>query len=304
MKLYYEGTDISHEVEVRACRHFDRAGEADCLEMVLGQAEKWLAWKPQRDDRMEVRRGGYSTGELYLHAVIPEDGNYRIVATAAKSGSRWAKNESFAGKTLETIVKLTAAEVGMGYRLWGIDGGIRYHYLLRENQGAAAFLQGIAEREGCVVKTYGGNFLLVSLAAAQGRQAGQTIPLTARMPGVRLTRRWDLDTAALTVTGAFGAVTARDGSVDSLTGRREVVSGLPAADKAEAGRMARGLLVWRNFAREELEIESTFQEGWTALGRIDTVGEVSGEWVIWRVEQDLKDGRSRGMLRKVSSGVV
>ena len=82
-----------------------------------------------------------------------------------------------------------------------------------------------------------------------------------------------------------------------------MVSGLPAADKAEAGRMARGLLVWRNFAREELEIESTFQEGWTALGRIDTAGQISGEWVIWRVEQDLKNGRSRGVLRKVSSGV-
>ena len=72
MNLIYDGTDITPFVNITRCLHRDvSSGRADTLELEMDHAETWYRWKPQTDDAIRLRHGGYDTGRLYLNSILP-----------------------------------------------------------------------------------------------------------------------------------------------------------------------------------------------------------------------------------------
>ncbi len=115
MQLFYEDTDITDYVDVKSCIHRDvSGGRADGLEMVLEHAEKWFAWKPQRDDRIVVAHNGYTTGTLYLSMILPEDGKYRLTAASMPSHAKRKVWRCYEDTTIQGMMRACAAECGIG----------------------------------------------------------------------------------------------------------------------------------------------------------------------------------------------
>lgn len=86
--LLYEDTDITDQVVIAECVHRDVSRlECDCLSIRLENAETWFRWGPKKNDRIKVMRNKYDSGDLYLNTIVPEDGAFRILATAMKSGA-------------------------------------------------------------------------------------------------------------------------------------------------------------------------------------------------------------------------
>lgn len=296
MELIYEGVDITKEVRIvsAVCRDAS-GGKSDSLELVLGDAEKWYGWKPQQDDKILLRREGYSTGTMYLSAVQPEEGEFRILATAQPMAARRKANKSYEDMTLETIMGLCAAECGMRWRLYGIDGGIRYRYLLRTEESCAALLDRLAGLEGAVLKCWDGQLTMIGIAKQQAAAAVETIRVTARQPGAVHTDRARARLRQLTVATPWVQVSARD---TGGSGELSETQTPPAADAATAGRWARGLLLCRNRQAEKLTVHSRFRAEWTAMLRADVTGGTTadGKWLMDEVEHDFVAGTSRVTL--------
>lgn len=304
MEVFYQNTDITDRVIVSSAKCRDVSdGRCDSLDIVLHQAEAWHRWNPETDDTIEVTHGRYSTGEMYVSSVIPEDGKYRILATAQKSGARRKAQKSFEGKTLEDIMSYCAAECGMAYRLYGIDGKIRYPYLLRKDEGCAAFLSRIAKLEGAVLKTYSGRLTMIGIAAAQKIQPNETMQLTAGQIGAAFQRK-ETKYKTMTIKTPYMTVSATDSS--AIKGSGCAVCNLPAADQASAGRWARGLLLAHNRKAETVTLHTTFRSTWSAMVRIDITGdtEATGAWIIDEVEHDFIENRSRAILLRCIESVT
>lgn len=297
MELFYEGVNITKEVQISSANGRDvSGGRSDSLDLVLENARAWYRWNPQPDDRLELVCNGYSTGVLYLNAIAPEGGSYRILATAAKTTAQRKANVSFEDKTLDDILKLSAGACAMEYKRFGLDGRILYPYLQRTGEGSAAFLNRIAGWEGAVLKTYSGRFTMIGIPAAQALSPSETITISAGQRGVSYQRRDQEKIRTLTVKTPFACVAAADSAVSR--GYDRTVCALPARDPATAGRWARGMLLNWNRKTERLVIDSDFHSGWTAMVRIDVAGETeaSGKWVIDEVEHDFVKGTSRATL--------
>lgn len=297
MELFYQGVNITDSVQVAACTIRDvSGGRTDCAEITFQQSENWYHWKPKADDVIEIVHNGVITGKLYFNAASPEADQFGVLATAAKNAARRVANGSYADKTLEDIARILAAEIGMGFRIFGIDGKIHYPYLQRENEGAAAFLQRVAAWEGAVLKTYSGRLTVIGIAAAQELPAAETIHISAKQDGVLYQRRENAKLKHLTVVTPYAEVTATDTGAKMQDLESKI--SLPAVDAATAGRWARGQLLCINRKAETLEISSDLHMNWTAMLRVDVTGDTdaSGEWLIDEVTHDLINNTSKAKL--------
>lgn len=303
MEIFYENANITDKVIVCSAKCRDVSeGRCDSLDIVLDRAAAWHCWNPRPDDKIEVVHGGYSTGEMYVSTVLPEDGKYRILATAQKAAARRKCWGSFEGKTLEDIVGYCAAQCGMEYRIYGIDGKIRYPYLIRRNEGVSAFLSRIAKLEGAVLKNYSGRLTMIGIAAAQKIEPQETMQISAHQAGVTF-QRTEMKYKTLTVKTPYATVSATDANGAE---RNSTVCNLPVADKATAGRWARGLLLAHNRRAETMTLHTTFHGAWSAMVRIDVTGdtEASGEWIIDEVEHDFMENSSRAVLLRCVESVT
>lgn len=89
IQILYEGTDITEVTNITRCVCRDVShGRADSLELQFDHAAIWHLWAPKEDDKIIVNSDGYTTGTMYLNAIMPEGDGFRILATALPSAAR------------------------------------------------------------------------------------------------------------------------------------------------------------------------------------------------------------------------
>lgn len=299
MELYWAGVNITGHVNITGCVHRDvSGGRCDSVELTLDHASVWYRWGPKEDDEIILTHNGYSTGTLYLNAVIPTGDQYRILATSVKRAAARKAWTSYADTTLQELFEKCAAECGMSAKLYGIDGSLPYAFALRQREGVAAFLNRIGEWEGLNVKALDGAFRGVSVAYAQERSPEMSIEITSRQDGVTYRRRDNVKYTGVTVLSPYARAIARDAAV---SGNNAPILSLPATDNAQAGRWARGLLLMHNRKAEELTIEQGLNTGLSAMTRIEVTGEtdMTGQWIAEEVEHDFLGGRTLAKLFRV-----
>lgn len=299
MNLYYQGTDITGYVRMRSCVVRDSAGErCDSLKIELDDAKTWIGWGPQEDDKIRVTHGGYDSGTLFLHTILPENGVYTLLATALPCGARKKEYRSFTGKSLEEIMRSCGMVSGMGYALFGLDGRITIPYIQQENEGCAAFLRRLLQAEGAELKCVNGKYTGIGILYAQELPASQSLELTPSTDKAEY-RRSGNSLRSLTVRTPYGSATATDAAVSS-SHSRTVRNDLPARDSAQAGRWARGLLLAENRKCESLTLETAFNIGFTSMTRINITGstDATGEWLVQEAEHDFINLTSRAVLHR------
>ncbi|MBQ6960872.1 MAG: hypothetical protein IJP78_07855 [Clostridia bacterium] len=303
MTLIYKGTDITKQVDIIECVCRDVSGsESDCLNLKVDHADQWFRWGPQKNDTIQVKRNGYDSKTLYLNTVIPEDGAYRILATGAKSVPFSARWQAFEKKTLTAIMGVCAGELGMGAKQFGVNGGITYEYLMRNNMSAPQFLEMLCNREGAVLKTLDGSYTAIGVQYAQGLSPMHEMELDdGQMDSVYIDRR-DLSWASVQIKTPFGNGTARDSNAQ---GQSRVITDITVDNDGHAYRWAKGMLIMHNRKSEMLKIEMDFNPGYTAMVRIDVKSktDAKGQWIIEEAEQDLVNGRTRAKLYRCITSV-
>lgn len=297
MELYYQGVDITYMVDIAKCIHHEASGgRCDCLEIEMDHAGAWYSWGPKTDDVIVASMNGYQTGTLYLNTIIPQNGKFRILATSVPSAARRKTCATYENIRLNDLLASCAAECGMESGLYGLDGQILYPFLMRNAEGAAAFMNRIADWEGAAFKTVGGRFAGISILQMQKASATQNIEISAEQPGVTYIRRDDLKWSALTIKTPYAECIAQDNGASN--GNYVTMTHLPAMNDVEAGRWARGLLLSNNRKAERLTISMEFNAGFAAMTRVDVSGstDASGEWIIDEVEHDMIGRKSTATL--------
>ncbi|MBQ9407943.1 MAG: hypothetical protein IJI53_06625 [Clostridia bacterium] len=296
MEIYWQGKDVTDFVQVRKCVVRDTCGgRCDSLELEFENAAGWYKWGPEEDDKIIVSQNGYDTGTMYLNTVLPEDGIYRILATALPCVARKKEYKSFIGKTIEEIMRACGMVTGMGFAVYGIDQKTVIPYIQQENESAAAFLCRLLMWEGAQLKCVNGKYVAIGISYAQDRAAHKTIEIDAKQPGMEY-RRGGAKYKSVTVKTPYAKAKAEDSLVPST--HAQMVFDLPARNDIQAGRWARGLLMHHNRQDETLTIETDFDPGFSAMTRIDVTGSTdsTGAWLIEEAEHDLINKASRAKM--------
>lgn len=304
MILYYNGVDITQRVGITAAVGHDLSGScADHAELEFENTDLWLSWNPKTDDVIEIVNGDYSSGEMYIAAMYPQEDKFKIMATAIPSGARRKTWMSYRNMTLDNIALSCAKESGMEHKLFGV-GNYLYPYLLRENEGCAAFLERIARMEGAVLKCWNGRYTMIGIEAAQKLNADQTIQTDSGMRGIEYVKNDNARVRKLTVITPYARYTAEDLGAD---GDIEIIrTDVPAINDAQAARWARGLLLAHNRKAETLTVRGVFNERQTAMVRTDVLGDndIGGAWIVDEVEHDHIGNSSTATLVRCIDTVI
>lgn len=303
MTLNYNGADITDITQVSRCLYRESSGgKCDSLDIEFENATGWIRWAPEADDVITAEHNGCKTGKMYVHNFLTEDGKMRMIATSLPCHSQNEKYRSYKDKTTEEIMRACAMETGFDYALYGLGEGSMWKYAGSRKEGCTAFLNRIARMEGAALKCVGGRYTMISLEWAKERAPQQTIEIWPDTPGC-VHKLLGKRLKELTVETANGKNRAEDTSVTS--GESMQVTGVPARDDIQAGRIARGLLLHENRDREILEIESEMNAGFAALCRIDITGgaDTAGEWIVDEAEHDFIEGTSRVWLKRCLDSV-
>lgn len=298
MQIIYNGTDITSRVQIAEAKYRDvSGGRSDSLDMVFNNGLAWHVWNPQKNDEIELLEDGLRTGKMYIQAVMPEDDTFRIIATAARAGAGRKKTQSYEGFTLGQLMANCAAENGMGYRVYGKSENTVFDYLIQTDESNPKFLNRVAKWEGAVLKTYNGRYTMIDITAAQEREPAETMQLSTEQKFAYRKNTQKMQT--IRVITPYGEATAQDNAVTD--GEEITVSDLPAKDAGTAARWARGILLSMNRTAEDLTIETDFHPNWTAMQRVDVIGqtEASGEWVVDEVTHDLIARKSSATFYRV-----
>jgi hypothetical protein len=304
VRVIWNGTDITAYCDVTGCVHRDAAGgRNDSLELEMDRPEAWYRWAPEEGDEIEVTQDGYTTGTMYLTAVIPCGDRYRILAGSVKpAGNRktWAGYEN---NSFRAIAERCAAECGMQAKIFGMDEDLIIPYCMRRDEGCAAFLTRIGRAEGFRIKAYNGVFRAIYLPWAEGLDPVSRITITADQKGVNYRRRGSAKYTALTVRTPWAEATARDPAAPG--NNPAVVTSLPAGDAATAGRWARHLLRDHNRKAEELRTEQRLDTRLTALARVSVNGgtDMDGEWIVEEAEHDLYNRSTVARMFRITDTV-
>ena len=304
MNIYWQGVDITKYAHMRTCLMKDTAGErCDMLEIEFENAAGWFSWEPEADNTVRVTHNGYDTGIMYLNTVVPEEGIFRILATSLPCKARRRAWRSYIGKSIEEIMRVCAVSSGMGYQIYGINGGTIIPYIQQENESCASFLARLLRMEGAVLKCVNGKYTAIGIEYAQNKEAGQAFDINLYQRDVT----WYKSGAALKalrVKTPYCDATATDtGAVGCGTDRTMSV---PARNNAQAGRWARGLLLSENRQCETLTMLSQFNAGFTAMARIDATGitPATGQWIVQDAEHDFIRMRSSATMYRCISTIV
>lgn len=300
MQIIYEDSDITGYVVPTTCIHKDVShGRADTLEISFARPSSWHRWGPETDDRIRVIEKGYDTGDLYLNTIIPEGNSFRMLATSLPTKANRKAWDTYRDFSLENLMHRLSSECGMKWQLYGIEGGFRYPYMTREDEGCAAFLNRIASWEGLALKAMGGSFRGISIPWAQSREAIQRFTITPDQTGVKYTRKQNEKRASLTIRTPWAEATAKDSA--AAGGWQQIRADMPAMDEITAGRWARGLLLHMNRMAETLTMETSFNPNMTAMVRVGIDGntEAAGEWIVDEAEHDIKNGKSTFKMLRV-----
>ena len=187
--------------------------------------------------------------------------------------------------------------------LYGFDGELDYPFVLRQNEGCAAFLQRLMRWEGGVLKTFDGRFVGISCAYAQSLHAAQTLKISAQQAGFAYRRREDAEYCGLKIVTPYAEAAAID--ADAAGDNAPVINHLPALSAAQAGRWARGLLLTNNRQAEEASVQGVFNRGLTAMARVDVESSTpaAGEWLVEEVTHDFVRKSSAARMLRCRNGI-
>lgn len=304
MQLIWNGTDITDYCNITGCIHRDAAGgKSDSLELKLDRAAVWYQWGPEEGDEIEITDNGFTTGKMYLTAVIPQRDQYRILASSVHPKANRKAWIGFENVSFKAMMERCAAECGMIGKVFGNDENIVIPYALRKGEGCTAFLDRIGRAEGFKIKAYDGALRAIYLPYAEEMDPAARITLNTKQEGVTYRRRKNMRYSSLTVLSPWARATAKD--TDTEGNNTCVITNLPAADKAAAGRWARNLLRDHNRQAEELSIDQQFNPAMAALNRVHIEGgtDMDGEWIIEEAEHDLKNRISSARMFRVINSV-
>lgn len=286
MDIYYQGVNITEDVQIKNCIVNDAAGErCDSLTIEFENASSWYSWGPAEDDQIQVAHNGYDSGTMYVNRIRPEGETYTILATALPCKAREKGYQSFIGKTVKEIMRQCAMNSSMEYRLYGIDGNVIIPYIERSNKGNAGFLARMLMLEGAQLKCINGAYAAIGLEYAQSREPVETMELTASQEGMTHCDDGQRKSGIMIRTPyakAYLTDTSEPAGRLLLPG-----SEIAPLTDIQAARWGKHYLMDHNRKKEAITVQSEFNPALTAMQRIDIEGAYAGEWLIQNVEHDL-----------------
>lgn len=299
LRVYYNRQEITERIQVTGCLcEMHAEGEPDSLQLAFADTKKqWADWKPSaQGDTVRITDGALDTGELFIDALQPADGRYRLHAYSVPKSAYTIKSRSFGSLGLPQLARKIAGDNKLSLKLCDVPE-TRTAYSQQRGKSDLAFLQEACARSSVSFLVYNGTLCLYGERAMENRDPAKTLTPTARDTfSVTDDRQAAYATCELRNGRYTGS--ARDSAVTTGKAYRETVQAAWAG-QAEANAAAAARLRQLNKRCKRAKLEMGLQRQ-LAAGSVVALGckGWSGKAFVYRIRHDLLNKRSTLWLRE------
>lgn len=297
MTILLNGYQVEQDVTVQEASSTDAAGgQADICTVQFAEGIVLDRWGVETGMTLEIRDGGYSTGQMYIDAIerTAQGAGILRARSLPDSASHTGWN-CFEYIRLRDLLKAGADALGLEYGLYGVDGDVQLRRIVRRGQTWPEFLNYVFRREGAALKFDGGRVLAIGYKWAFAQEATRAYLVhddaSGRYACSQRFRCYRLHTGLLEAT-------AKDGAAKGNRCKNQY--GEQIYEEAQARRWAAGLLLAENLALEEYRLSVSLDTGLAAMSRIDLQdgGLLRGQWFIQSVTHDFTKQKSALRLQR------
>lgn len=299
LRIEINGEDVTESIALTAGTYEMHAdGAADALDLLFADtADRWNNWNPgETGDTIRLTDGAVDTGKLYLDAIKPESGKYRLLAYSTPRTMFTTKSRSFTGLSLPQLAAKIAGEHGLTLKTYSVPETAAA-YNQQRNESDLAFLSREAASNSCAFLIYDGALCLYAQKELETAAPAKTLTLSA---SDTLTATADKHAAASRVELRNGTETgtAEDPAAPGGRTHRETVTATwettAAANAAAAARLRE---INRNTHRAEIETAMQRQLAAGSVISVDTAA-WNGPAFIYRLRHDFSAKKSKIFIRR------
>ncbi|MVB11082.1 hypothetical protein CAFE_17840 [Caprobacter fermentans] len=239
-QIFYEGTEISADVELSDLKVTDSCGDqADGIDAVFANSEnQWSGWKPRKGDTLNIIHDGYRSGSMWIDRIRQETGTIQIGAVSIPTGGKTKQTRAWEKVSLITIAAQLAKEYGMTVKFLSVPNEV-YSRVDQMGRGDFGFLRERAALEGCSLKIQDSELYLFSDVWLEGQPSVKTIDAADFLESPRFSDSAGETYGSCSVSwGKTGAVYTDSGGI----GPELSVTDYPVSSAGEALRFAKNLL--------------------------------------------------------------
>lgn len=174
MKFIYEGTDITKSIDVKSAVIRDKASGPNSLVVTFADIDgKWIKWKPQLGDRIEIIKDGYSSGTVYIDRMKPFSSVFVIEATAQPLSAKSNGFQAWENVRFKTLAADLAKQSGLDFEPYEITDWL-YQRFEKDNETPLECLNRICSLESYSLKVRDGKAIVYSELAFEKKVAVKT----------------------------------------------------------------------------------------------------------------------------------
>lgn len=176
LTVIYNGVDITSRVSIRKCWHDMYAkGRSDELFLKFNDPMRlWDRWQPSSGDRIEIRSGTISSGEMYIARTLPENGAFSVWAQSMPISAQDKRGKTWQGVRFLQLCREVADRQGLSLETYGVEDHL-YAYVMQSGEGDFSFLHKRCALEGCAFLVYSGKLVVYNEAYLEQAEPGETL---------------------------------------------------------------------------------------------------------------------------------
>jgi hypothetical protein len=123
LNILYNNIDITNSVDPLKITLIDNSGGiADSIETVFSDTEDlWSKWKPLKNDTLEIKQNGYSSGLMYIDEIIQNAGTFQLKALNIPQSSKTSRSQGWENIRFLEFVNEIAGRYGFKVQTYGIE---------------------------------------------------------------------------------------------------------------------------------------------------------------------------------------
>lgn len=299
MKLFYENKEIKlNTTELKVSDNI--SGKADSLSVTFSDIKsECTKWDFKKGDSIKVVNGNFSTGLMYVDRYSCSNGLYSVDALSIKKGIKTKNTRVWEKISFLDLAKDLAESMNLNLKNYGVEDFI-YSRVDQIEKSDLAFLKERCILEGCVLKIYNGNALIISEEYIKKQSTVITISSD------EIKGKYSFETTSNGIIGGVKLLSMQDKLIHGeyiKDSEEEIltIKDVYLTSNYEANRFSKNILNYTN--RNEstgtfyIELNSDLASG--NLIKLNDFNLFSGTYVIESIIHDFVQNISRLKVRKV-----
>lgn len=308
LNILYNNIDITSSVEPLRINLTDNAGGIpDSIESIFSDTDEiWSQWKPIKNDTLEVKQDGYSTGLMYVDELFQSAGIFQLKALSIPQHSKTARSQGWGNVRFLEFVNEIAGRYGFKVQTYGIENHF-YQRVDQIEQADFSFLDYRCMIEGYALKINNKNIVIYNENYLEQKVVDTTNSIVYKSDIINnfefKNKSTNIFQKCLVKSNNYSGYIQGEFEDKTIYGPT-LTKLINCSDQAEANRFAKGNLRFANKGMITgvlpIKLNTNYAAGSNV--KIKNVGMFDGKYFIDRLVHDFMNDRTNICLRRPLEG--